>query len=95
MPQHDDQRPRPPLLEMILYLAANLIALWAVLPPEDRRWLIARITHHSRRALATLAAREGHAGMGDELAGRPPAGRYNAAYWLARGRDWLTEVTRP
>lgn len=88
---------RPRLLDMLASLAITLVMVWATLPPEDRRWLTLRLAHHSRRALAALAEREGRAGMSDELAGgrSRAASRYNVAYWLSVGRDRLAEALRP
>lgn len=86
---------RPPLLEALLSLALTLLVMWETLSAEERRWLSLKTAELSRRVLAALAAREGRAGMSDELAGRAAAPRYNTAYWLATARDRITEAMRP
>ena len=85
----DEQR-RPAwqiLLEASLVLAVNLASVWAILPPDEKMWLRLRWQSIAHRVLGGLAAREGRAGMADELAGRDPAARYVTAYRLALLRD--------
>jgi hypothetical protein len=72
-------------------LAAALISLgvmvWARIPQHQRKLLLMQVTDRLRRAAARAAAGEGHAGMGDELAGRDPGPKYRAAFHLSRARD--------
>ncbi len=80
------------LAEALLSLLATLAAVWSMLPPQDRLWLRLRVTWTLRRLLGGLAAREGRAGMADELAGRDPAARYVTAYRLALMRDRAARI---
>src|SRR5215469_15750814 len=92
---------RPAWLELMLglvTLAGTAWMVWAQLPEQERYWMRLSVTGRLRRLAAGLAVREGHAGMGDELAGRNPAARYNAALALSRCRDRLgraLEAMRP
>ena len=88
-------RERPGLAELLTQLVITLVMVWSVLPPQDRMWLRLRAAWMTRRLLGVLAAREGRAGMGDELAGRDPSPRYGAALWLGRWRDRVAEAMRP
>jgi len=91
----EERSPREILIQALIMLTANLIAVWAVLPPDERMWVRLRAAHLSRRALDVLARREGRAGMADELAGRDPGARYVTAYRLGLLRDRLTSLVRP
>jgi hypothetical protein len=82
------------LLQAAIVLAAQMAAVWAVLPPQERMWVRLRAAQVSRRVLGGLAAREGRAGMRDEVAGRDPSLRYTAAFRLGTWRDWLEEAMR-
>ena len=85
-----DEHKRPPwqvMLEALLILGVNLASVWAILPPDEKLWLRLRWRSMLDRGLSGLAAREGRAGMADELAGRDPSARYVTAYRLALLRD--------
>lgn len=75
--------------EQLLALLSTGLMVWFMLPEHQRRLLLMRAAERARLLAARLARAEGHAGMGDELAGRDPRGRYGGAYVLARCRDWL------
>lgn len=79
----------PGRLEQLLALASTLTMAWFMLPEHQRRLMLMRAAERARSLTGRLARAEGHAGMGDELAGRDPAARYGGAYVLARCRDWL------
>lgn len=81
-----DSQDRPSLIEILLATASALIMAWSAMPPQERYWLRLTITGKLRAIAAGLAAREGRAGMGDELAGRDPSQRYNVALKLSRAR---------
>lgn len=95
------QQQRPSWIELAAMLAVNLaavLAAWHQLPEQERYWMRLTITGKLRAMAAGLAAREGRAGMGDELAGRDPRPRYNVALGLSRARDGLAralEAMRP
>lgn len=89
---------KPGKAEILSALVTTAAAVWYMMPRQDRQMIRLRILHLLRRASERLARREGLAGMRDELAGRPPGGRYGAAYALSLARDKLTaaiEAERP
>jgi hypothetical protein len=57
------------VVECLLILGVNLASVWAILPEDQKMWLRLRWADSSRRVLGALAAREGRAGMADELRG--------------------------
>ena len=79
----------PGKTEQFLALLSTGLMVWFMLPEHQRRLVLMRAAERARSLAARLARAEGHAGMGDELAGRDPAARYGGAYVLARVRDWL------
>lgn len=70
-------------------LAANLVIVWASLPPQERLWIRLRLTGVLREAADVRARQAGRAGMRDELAGRDPGFWYGTALRLSRWRDGL------
>jgi hypothetical protein len=70
-----------------------------MLPEHQRRLLAMRFLARAQVLAARAARLEGHAAMGDELAGLAQARqRYSAAFWLSRARDQLAarlEQMRP
>lgn len=79
----------PGRLQRLAGLALTLALLWLTLPEHQRQLILMRAVRALQLAAHRAARREGHAGMGDELGGRPgdAARRYGAAYTLARARD--------
>jgi len=78
----------------VLTVGGNLVLIWSQLPPQekDNLRLSWRQTKQSwSRRLTVRAARAGRAGMGEELAGRDPAGFYGVAATLARWSRKLEE----
>lgn len=92
-------RRQPTLLELLIALASTGAACWWMLPEHQRQLIAMRALATGRRLAARMASSQGHAGMGDELAGGQLAGQhYRAAYRLARLRDELgrrLEAMRP
>lgn len=83
-------RRQPTLLELLIALASTGAACWWMLPEHQRQLIAMRALATGRRLAARMASSQGHAGMGDELAGRSQARQYySAAYRLARLRDEL------
>lgn len=81
---------RPGKAEILLALASTLATAWASLPPHQRQLAGMRVLSWAQRASAQLARLQGHAGMGDELAGRPQAAQlYRTAYGFSQLRDRL------
>jgi hypothetical protein len=61
-----------------------------MLPAHQQQLITMRLLAAGRRCAGRMASLQGHAGMGDELAGGRLAGQhYAAAYRLARFRDEL------
>lgn len=90
----DNQKPTPLqlTLQALAVLAMTAIEVWAMLPPDERMWIRLSLSQRLTRlrsAMAGLAARQGHEGMGDELAGkaRLARSRYGAAAAWSRLRD--------
>jgi hypothetical protein len=81
----------PGKLEVAATLITTLIAAWYMIPERDRQLARLRALHLLHQASARLALREGHRGMGDELAGRDLQ-RYGIAYLLSQARDGLGQV---
>jgi hypothetical protein len=77
---------QPGKIEVLATLLTTLLAVWWMMPPQDREWAKLRVLHLAHRVSAKLARQEGHRGMGDELAGRDLA-RYPVAYLLSQARD--------
>ena len=82
----------PGKTEQLLALLSTGLMVWFMLPEHQRRLVLMRAAERGRRLAEKLARAEGHAGMGDELAGRNPAARYGGAYVLARCRDYLASL---
>jgi hypothetical protein len=82
---------QPGKLEVIATLATTAIAAWYMIPERDRQLAKLRLLHLAHRVSAKLALREGHRGMGDELAGRDLQ-RYGIAYLLSQARDTLSHA---
>jgi hypothetical protein len=57
-----------------------------MMPAQERMWVTLRTVGRLHRLAGRLARSEGHAGMGDELAGRRELAwsRYGGAYVAAR-----------
>jgi hypothetical protein len=89
---------QPGKLEQALALASVAVMTWCMMPPQERYWIQLRTAQFAHRVLGRLAWREGHKGMGDELAGGDPWPRYGAAYACSRARDLVgraLEAMRP
>ena len=82
----------PSLVEQLVTLASAGIMVWVMMPPQERLWVQLRMVGVARRYADRLARLEGHAGMGDELAGRDPWSRYGGAVLAGRCRDRLDRV---
>lgn len=88
---------QPGKLELLLATASTLVAVWYMMPPQEQTWMKLRALRSLHRLAGRLALREGHAGMGDELAGRDFQ-RYGLALRLSQARDALgqaLEAMRP
>ncbi len=85
---------RPGKLQQAAALVVSLAMAWAMLPEHQQRLLAMRAVHALRGLTARWARAEGHAGMGNELAGQPEAAerQYGAAYHLSRARDAFGRV---
>jgi hypothetical protein len=79
---------KPGKAELFLALISTGVAAWYMMPPQEQYWMKLRALRALHRVSGRLARREGHAGMGDELAGREFY-RYGLAYRLSRARDAL------
>ena len=81
------------LVQALIVLAATAAQVWMMLPPDERMWISLSLRSRSRRVLGVLAAREGRAGMREEIRhGRPgdwSAVRYVTAERLSVLRDKL------
>lgn len=88
-----DSRP-PGRAQQIAAMALTLLMAWSMLPEHKRRLILMRTVHLCQRAATTAARRAGHAGMGNELAGRPgdAARHYTSAEQCGRARDALGRV---
>ena len=81
---------QPTALELLIALLSTGAAVWWMLPEHQRQLIAMRALDGGRRLAARMASLQGHAGMGDELAGGRLAGQhYATAYRLARVRDEL------
>jgi hypothetical protein len=80
---------QPSKTELLLAAASTLAMMWCMLPAHQQKQLAMRATAWAQRLAARLAHAEGHAGMGDELAGHGGQARqrYSLAYRLSRLRD--------
>jgi hypothetical protein len=84
----------PGRLQQLAAMALTLMAMWMMLPEHQRRLLVMRATVAVQRVAGRAARREGHAGMGSELAGRTgdAARSYLTAFHLSRARDRATRI---
>jgi hypothetical protein len=82
---------QPGRLEVLATLATTLLAVWWMMPPQDRDWAKLRVLHLAHRVSARLARLEGHKGMGDELRNRDLA-RYPVALLLSQARDRIADA---
>jgi hypothetical protein len=81
---------QPGKLELALAVISTGAMMWCMLPEHQRRLLMMRFLARLQVLAARAARLEGHAAMGDELAGLPQARQqYSAAFWLSRARDHL------
>lgn len=82
---------RHPARQVILLLLVTGVMVWSELPDWQRAAIRARVAVRTRRAVAWMARRSGHAAMGDELAGHSDAALagYSLAYRLSKLRDRL------
>jgi hypothetical protein len=80
--------------EQIAALIVATLAVWQTLPDHQRRLIQMRALTVLQRVLAGWARSEGHAGMGDELAGRwgVAARRYAATLKLSVARDKAAQL---
>jgi hypothetical protein len=80
---------RPGRLQQAMAAILMTVTLWLMLPEHQRRLIVMRATALGQRLTARAAHAEGHAGMGNELAGRPEDAErhYQAATTLSRARD--------
>lgn len=80
---------RPGKLELLVALISTGAMLWCLIPEHERQLMAMRSVDLARRLAARVARAQGHAGMGDELAGaRGPARQhYSTAALLGRLRD--------
>ena len=80
---------RPDRLRQALALILTCATIWMMLPEHQRRLTVMRLTAFGQRLAARAARREGHAGMGEELAGKrgDAERRYSLAYSLSKARD--------
>lgn len=90
----------PGKAQRLAALIVTLMMIWFTIPEHQRRQLVMRAAHNAQRAAGRAARREGHRGMGEELAGRAGGAEraYGAAYQLSRARDRmaaLIEEMRP
>ena|SRR5215472_409990 len=87
------QEDRPPLWAQVLVvsgtLAANLLVVWASLPPQERLWIRLAVTGGLRDLAGRQARVAGRSGMAAEVAGRDPSLLYAAALRLGKVRDGL------
>lgn len=86
---------RPPgRAQQIAAMALTLLMAWSMLPAHQRRLIQMRAIHLCQRATARAARHAGHAGMSNELAGRPgdAARHYTSAEQCGRARDALGRV---
>jgi hypothetical protein len=80
-----------PWRQLALAVLIAGIAVWAETPAWQRQIVTAAVKSRTRRVVAWMARRYGHAAMGDELAGRDDAAEagYGLAYRLSQLRDRL------
>ena len=92
MKQHED---RPPLWAQVLVvsgtLAANLMVVWASLPPQERLWIRLAVTGGLRDLAGRQARAAGRSGIAREATDRDPSLLYGAALMLSRVRDGLSK----
>jgi len=82
---------RPGKVELVLAVLSTAAMVWCMLPEHQQKLAAMRVTAFAQRLAGRLARLEGHAGMGDEIAGHGGRARqqYSAAYLLSRLRDEL------
>ena len=82
---------RHPLRQLVLLLIVTGVMAWSELPEWQRAALRAKAAARTRRLVAWMARRCGHAAMRDELAGHREAAHagYSLAYRLSQVRDRL------
>jgi len=80
---------RPDRLRQALAILLTAVTIWMMLPEYQRKLTVMRLTAFGQRLAGRAARREGHAGMGDELAGKrgDAERRYSLAYSLSKARD--------
>ena len=80
---------RPDRLRQALAILLTAVTIWMMLPEHQRKLTVMRLTAFGQRLAGRAARREGHAGMGDELAGKrgDAERRYSLAYSLSKARD--------
>jgi len=82
---------QPGKLELALAVISTAVMMWLMLPEHQRRLLVMRSLARAQALAARAAHLEGHAAMGDELAGLAQARqRYSATYQLSRLRDAIS-----
>lgn len=88
-----DSRP-PGRAQQIAAMVLTVAMAWGMLPEHRRRLILMRTVHLCQRAAGRAARHAGHAGMGNELAGRAgdAARHYTSAEQLGRARDQLGRV---
>lgn len=82
---------RPGKLELLVALISTAAMLWCLIPEHQRKLMAMRSLDGARRLAARAARAQGHAGMGDELAGAggPARQHYGTAARLSQLRDEL------
>ena len=90
------QEDRPPLWAQVLVvsgtLAANLLVVWASLPPQERLWIKLAVTGGLRDLAGRQARLAGRSGIAREASDRDPSLLYGAALMLGRVRDGLSKA---
>ena len=91
---------RPSRWEQVAALIVSAMAVWQMLPEYQRKQITMRALGGVQTVLSRWARSEGHAGMGEELAGHggQAARQYSVAFRLSLARDKcvaLIETMRP
>lgn len=83
----------PGKAQRLAALVVTMMMIWFTIPEHQRRLIVMRAASRAQRAAGQAARREGHRGMGEELAGRAGGAEraYGAAYQLSRARDRVAE----
>lgn len=82
---------KPGKAEQAIAVVSALLLAWSMTPEQERYWIRLKVLGTLQSLSARLAWREGHRGMGDELAGRDWQ-RYSVAFRLSQARDLIGRV---